>query len=924
MFMRIYKISFVFFIFLFIFSTFGSRITYANPEYGSNIEVSSGDTIMYDISLGQTQEEIITLNITNTGSKEWDREHFRLSYHILDEKGNMLLNDGIRTELPKSVLPGESVKIVPQIGLPEDNNEWLNKELFIQFDIVEEGVTWLTAINKNNGKLVPIVFTQSISYQIIETADKISWFTGKNKKVEIKIENTGSVNWDSQNSYYLSYHLLDKNYNVVLYDGIRSSFSEKIPPGDTATLLANVKLPSKPGVYYIQWSIVKEGVSWFDSKIDNNTSLPRLNVYSVFLLYFICLFLVIFLSVFTFFIFYYIKFEKKDIIGSVRGTILFYIERADILWLAISLYLKIHWSTIHVTNYVSSNYYVFVNGGLILSLVILNQIGWSRRRIFVGLSINLVSSFILLSDLVYFSYFNDVITTGSIINATQLSSMSDSVASLIKKEQIFTLFGDLPLVLPIYFIVPRFIPFKRKSESKSSRIKLLFSLGCAILISTYLGINFYKVNQSDPFAKGYQNLLRVEDLGLVNFHLYDTTNFIVHKLARLSTEDLNEIQEWKEHKEAQISDPYTGVAKQNSLLMIQSEALQAFVVNLKILDQEVTPNINKFIKDSLYFDNFYDQTYSGRTSDAEFMALNSLYPLPSGSVYTIYGDNTFDALPQILNNYGYSTLSAHGYRASFWNRKKVHSNMGFQNSYFEEDLKLDEQIGMGLSDKTFFIQSVDKIKQLRQPYFAFLISLSNHYPFNAVIPSQFKMNLGDLEGTMLGDYLNSVHYADYAFGQLIEKLKEENMLDNTVIALYGDHDSGIDFSEIKKVLSDQEVSQTEILYDKVPFVIHADNIAGSVIHTNTGHLDITPTLLDLLGIVHSNNVFMGGSVFSKNSPVIFRNGNYIGTNYYSENGVCYSQGSAQECGEFSSQVDEQLSISDRILKYNLIPRLLGN
>ena len=57
--------------------------------------------------------------------------------------------------------------------------------------------------------------------------------------------------------------------------------------------------------------------------------------------------------------------------------------------------------------------------------------------------------------------------------------------------------------------------------------------------------------------------------------------------------------------------------------------------------------------------------------------------------------------------------------------------------------------------------------------------------FNEEISAPF------LEGTKLGSYFKSVHYADEAIGQLMEELDEQGLLDNTVIVIYGDHDAKV-------------------------------------------------------------------------------------------------------------------------------------
>jgi len=45
-------------------------------------------------------------------------------------------------------------------------------------------------------------------------------------------------------------------------------------------------------------------------------------------------------------------------------------------------------------------------------------------------------------------------------------------------------------------------------------------------------------------------------------------------------------------------------------------------------------------------------------------------------------------------------------------------------------MRENEILGMGISDKDFFKQSLEKLKSQKQPYYAFLITLSSHFPYD--------------------------------------------------------------------------------------------------------------------------------------------------------------------------------------------------
>jgi phosphoglycerol transferase MdoB-like AlkP superfamily enzyme len=195
-----------------------------------------------------------------------------------------------------------------------------------------------------------------------------------------------------------------------------------------------------------------------------------------------------------------------------------------------------------------------------------------------------------------------------------------------------------------------------------------------------------------------------------NYHYLDFYNFISFNISRKSPVSKSEqtaIQTFFQDNSFHNNN-LNGAAKGKNLIMIQVEALQEFVINAKINGQEITPNLNKWIKKSAYFNNFFYQVSAGGTSDAEFMSNNSLYPSPSGAAYYLYPNNEYNSLPKSLKDNGYSTAALHGFKGTFWNRDVMYKAVGFDNFYSERDFNIDSTVGLGLSDKSFLNQSVDK------------------------------------------------------------------------------------------------------------------------------------------------------------------------------------------------------------------------
>jgi phosphoglycerol transferase MdoB-like AlkP superfamily enzyme len=237
-----------------------------------------------------------------------------------------------------------------------------------------------------------------------------------------------------------------------------------------------------------------------------------------------------------------------------------------------------------------------------------------------------------------------------------------------------------------------------------------------------------------------------------------------------------------------------------------------------------------------------DQTNEGRTSDAEFTTLVSLLPLDHGAVAFRYSGNHYVGLPRVLGEHGYSTLSAVPFEPGFWNRRVMHPSYGFTQSLFEPDFQMTEQIGWGLNDRDFLQQMIPRLQQLPRPFCAWLITLSLHHPYDDFPDRHKVLKLGALDRTPFGNYLHTMRFFDAALEDFRTALARTGLLDDTLVAVFGDHDAGF-----PRAASDDEAAW--LLRDRIPFFIR---VPGGALHgareLAAGQTDFAPTLLALLGI----------------------------------------------------------------------------
>lgn len=458
----------------------------------------------------------------------------------------------------------------------------------------------------------------------------------------------------------------------------------------------------------------------------------------------------------------------------------------------------------------------------------------------------------MLVDVVHYAYFNALPSVKMLNQATQLTDVADSVRTLLTLR-------NLLLVIDIPFVVFYLLKFEKRDKYYPDKVKKGIPLGLLVFI---IGIfTFVNIN-------GSINSIKLQEL--YTFHFTDIKNTLfsneetetLEGNTKFTHEDLLELQE----RTKSLQGPYTGIGKDKNLIVLQIEALQSFVVDLEYNGQEITPNINRLVHDnsSIYYENYYQLLGRGNTSDAEFVTNNSLHPSMESPTYTQYETNTFYGLPWVLRDNGYTSWVLHGYKKEFWNREKAYVNQGFERFISEEDYTFEESIGLGITDKDFFEQSIDYLVELdnmdENPFYAFIVSLTSHNPFE--MPEKYHVLdiKPEHEGTILGNYLQSIHYTDKYIGEFIEGLKEAGLYDASVIALYGDHFAIQNTSEEIHTLMEDFLGHK---YDfnhimNIPMAIHIPGEdLGHTVSKVGSQLDFFPTILNIMGHENEKGLVFG-------------------------------------------------------------------
>jgi phosphoglycerol transferase MdoB-like AlkP superfamily enzyme len=445
-----------------------------------------------------------------------------------------------------------------------------------------------------------------------------------------------------------------------------------------------------------------------------------------------------------------------------------------------------------------------------------------------------------------------------------LIDMDQSIISLIKATD-FLLILDIPVLIFLIKIYKNNIIIKRKIT--------LFAI--AFFASVFLIIMQFNQLEDSRMLGNYR--LHPLVMSPIGNHMFDIYRFAYEKGDNLNSDDIALIRNWLEEnsKNNTLDNKYRflhGLAKGKNIIAIQFESLENILINQSYFNQEITPNINKILKSSIYFNNIYEQVREGNSSDAEFMFNASIYPISNGSTFLRFGDNKYNSLPYILNSYGYNSVAIHGDDKEFWNRDRVFPALGFNNYIHEEDFNYVKKDGMGIADESLFLQTYDELEKLNKPFYTFIITLTSHMPFDI---SDYLRSLALPNNDYSCNYLESIHYTDKVFGDFYNRLNECGMLDDTILVIYGDHEGVHKYYDT--YLPDNN--------GHVPFIIHIPGLEGFVVDKLGGQIDMMPTLLYLLGIDNNDyyKSLMGRNLFS-NSPssVLLPSGEIIGNTGKSE------------------------------------------
>ena len=590
-----------------------------------------------------------------------------------------------------------------------------------------------------------------------------------------------------------------------------------------------------------------------------------------------------------------------------------------------------------------------------------------KNRFNYYLGFNIFLTAICIINSVYYTFYTSFASVSMLSLTQYIGDVGDAVVEnvLQLKDMVYIM---SPIILTIVHFRLKKKSYYKKIELKSDRKKrMIKTLSCSAIMLVVFLVTMTSLDVS-RFIKQWNKEYIVMRFGIYVYQANDLVISVQPKINSMFGYDKarKEFDEYFAEEKPVTTNEYTNMFAGKNVIAIHAESMMTNAMYLTFNGQEVTPYLNKIARSGLFFSNFYSQVSVGTSSDSELTYNTTLMPTKSGTAFVSYSDKTYISTPKLLGEKGYYTFSMHANTAAFWNRQTMHKSLGYDRFYSKADYIVDKEnvIGLGLSDKHFFAQSIEKIKKINEEHenwYGLLIMLSNHTPFSDVDKyGEFPVDIVEtvvnaegveeqvtypyMEGTKLGNYFKSLHYADNALGELMDGLNQNGLLENTVVVIYGDHDARLSRKEYERLYNYNFDTKTFIDEDdeayreydsyqyelgrKVPFIIWSKDMEAKGINKEIsnvmGMYDVMPTLGNMLGF--NNPYALGHDIFEigENNIVVFPNGNWV-TNkmYYNSQKAAYLSLSEQviteeEIANNSEYANKLLDVSNNIIVFDLL------
>ncbi len=285
-----------------------------------------------------------------------------------------------------------------------------------------------------------------------------------------------------------------------------------------------------------------------------------------------------------------------------------------------------------------------------------------------------------------------------------------------------------------------------------------------------------------------------------------------------------------------------------NIVLIMLESIGRTVMDEVVDGREVAPNLQRLKQEGIWFENMYANSYRTDRGTVAVMSGYAAHPVVSVMKYPQKA-HTLPAIARSLQNEGYATSFMYGGDANFTNTISYLYGTGVERITDKAQLSFDAPTNKwGYADDVvcpYFAEEVLSLSKQDKPFFATLLTLSSHEPFD-VPYSAFEDKI-----------LNSVAFTDDAVGKIIERWRNSPEWNNMLVILIADH--GMPYPSTLTTGAEER--------QRIPMIWTGGALeqSGMAVDTFCSQADLAATLLAQMGIANEDFIF-SHDIFDNNQP----------------------------------------------------------
>ncbi len=299
-------------------------------------------------------------------------------------------------------------------------------------------------------------------------------------------------------------------------------------------------------------------------------------------------------------------------------------------------------------------------------------------------------------------------------------------------------------------------------------------------------------------------------------------------------------------------------APRPNIVLIMFEGLNWKSTDLYFPGKNTTPFLAKLAREGTVVEHQYSVV--PHTTKAVVSILCGIYPyLRTRPREALPGMLPQRCMAHLLRKLNYRTAFFQP-AGNFEQRQQLVANMGFElfKGYQQmPQVGFERVSSFGLEDKIMVGPSLEWVDSVKgEPFFLTYLTLATHHHYR--LPHSFAPIDFPVESKAHSNFLNAVRYTDSFIEEVFNGLEARGLIDKTVFIIVGDH--GEAFGEHGRgqhdlILWEEGLRSAALLYG--PQFLPPERMIKGV----RSHLDLVPTIADLLGLTVPHGTYLGVSLF---------------------------------------------------------------